>query len=178
MTYWSQNAFILAWQPNLVQKVVDSQPWSPNTPLKHLIVNSNATIPPKCTLFYEPPVTHPPLSINYPFHTLSPQTPLLHWSAWGLKTPIKVSEGKNLCAFVFEAKSMVWKKIISKELDIDWIAVSYHNFELIFLMKRSGKIWVNRDTRSLSIPKCLKIETFTHDEFLLSIFCHRIRLKL
>ena len=41
------NSFIFVWKPNLVQNGVDTQPWSPNTPLKHLIVIVNATIPPK-----------------------------------------------------------------------------------------------------------------------------------
>ena len=41
------DVLIFAWQPNLVQKVVGSQAWSPNTPLKHLIVNLSATLPPK-----------------------------------------------------------------------------------------------------------------------------------
>ena len=106
MSYRPQNAFILAWQPNLVQKVVDSQPWSPNTPLKHLIVNLNATISPKGTLFYKPPITHPPLSLS--FILLTPyfhKHPLLHWSVWGLKNTHKSVWNKEPMCLYFQSQS-------------------------------------------------------------------------
>ena len=61
-----------ASSPKISQNKVDSQSWSYNTPIKHLIViNRNEIIPPKRTLFYITLNKLQPLPINYPFHTIT-----------------------------------------------------------------------------------------------------------
>ena len=61
-----------ASSPKTSKNKVDSQSWSPNTPINHLIViNRSEIIPPKSTLYYITPKKLPPLLTNFPSHTIT-----------------------------------------------------------------------------------------------------------
>ena len=114
---------------------MDSQPWSPNTPLKHLILKLSATMPPKSSLLYKTPEhTH-----YYPLTTLfspsSPQTPVIALKYLGpWKTPIKVSEGKSLCAWITQSASKI--ESIQRVLQREWVAIG-----IIFTRWSGPIIW-------------------------------------
>ena len=76
-------------------------------------------IPPKSTLFYITPKKLPPLPPKYPFHTITstPQTTLNALTCREPeKTPINLSEGKSLCAFIFKAKPLGLIDLVCKKM--------------------------------------------------------------
>ena len=87
--------------PKISQRKVDSQLWSPNTPINHLIeINRNEITPPKSTLFYITPNKLQPLPTNHPLHTIT-STNLKAWK----NTHKLVWRKESLCLY-FQAKPL------------------------------------------------------------------------